>query len=58
MDFLLCYSRQTHAVVSSQMDPVKVITRLGIEDREFVDPEEGTDDCYLFTSMYRLSCFL
>ena len=23
------------------MDPVKVITRLGIEDREFVETEEG-----------------
>ncbi len=34
-------SLQTHAVVSSQMDPVKVITRLGVEDREFVETKEG-----------------
>ena len=60
MELIFFYvdSRQTHAVVSSQMDPVKMITRLGIEDREFVDPKEGTDDCYLFTYMYGWSCFL
>lgn len=44
-------SLQTHAVVTSHMDPVKVITRLGIEDREFVPMEDGRQACFVWFMM-------
>ena len=43
------------------MDPVKVITRLGIEDREFVETEDGTCVYSPYTlsllSLWYLYCF-
>ena len=39
------------------MDPVKVITRLGIEDREFVDTDEGIQ-FYLYLLLREIKLIL